>query len=135
MLHHPRPQRRGLDHPLRPLLSATTDTLPAGAAYVCRRVRRADHPSWYLLVVRDGITYGELSRAYASGRLPVWVRPRLWRPMGVVDPAVDFDAYHRTRWWNEEWETSHTLAHLLEDVAGPDLIEPWPHEWLLSPPA
>lgn len=135
MLQNPRPQRRGLHHPLRPLLSATTDTLPAGTPYVHRRVRRPGHPSWFLLVVRDGITYGELCQAYATGRLPAWVRSRLWRPMGVVDPAIDLDGYHRTRWWDEEWPVSHTLAHLLEDVAGPEMVTPWPHAWLLDQPA
>jgi hypothetical protein len=134
MLHDPRPRRRG-QNPLRPLLSVTADTLPVGTDFVCRRVRRADHPSWYLIVVRDGVTYGELARAYTGGRLPEWVRARMWVPLGVADPATDLVGYHRTRWWDEEWATSHTTAHLLEDAAGPDLLTPWHHDWLLNPPA
>lgn len=135
MLHDPRPRRPRRRGRPSPLLSVTSDTLPTRVDYLCRRVRRATHPGHWLLVVRDGITYGQLAAAYARGNLPAWARARLWAPLGVADPAECWDAYHRTRWWSEDWETNHTAAHLLEDAAGPDLIEPWPHAWLLDPPA
>jgi len=115
--------------PLR--LSVTCDTLPPRRAYY-RYDLGGGH---WLIVVRHGITYGALARAYARGRAPAWARARMWVPLGVVDPADDLAAYHRRRWWGEEWETSHTAAQLLEDAAGPDLITRWPHAWLLDPVA
>lgn len=129
----PRPQRRGRPRPprLTPHLSVTCDTLPSRYDYYRYEVT----PGHWLIVVRDGITYGQLAAAYARGHLPAWARARLWVPLGVADPAEDLAAYHRTRWWNEEWETSHTAAEILEDVADPHLITRWPHAWLLDPPA
>lgn len=123
-----RPRRRGRQ---RRILSVTADTLPTRIAYYLHDLGDGH----WLIVVRDGITYGELAAAYARGRIPVWARARMWVPLGVADPADDVDAYHRTRWWREEWETSHTAAELLEGAAGPDLITRWPHAWLLDPAA
>lgn len=126
MLHNPRsrrPRRRGR---FDPRLSITLDTLPVSIDYILRRVHRATHPAHYLIIAREGATYGELGSAYARG--PAWMRQRMFPPMGVTDPAVDLAAYHRTRWWHLEWQIGLTSVHLLEDAAPG--ITPWPHAWL-----
>lgn len=142
MLHEPcprRPQRRGR-HPrnpqplLHPLLSVTTDTLPPTVAYVIRRVRRRAHPAHWLIVTREGIDYDELAQAYARDPDLGWARVRLFGAVGVVDPAEDMTRYHATRWWETGWQLSTTTVELMEDAAGPDLVTPWPHQWLLDPP-
>ena len=127
-----RPRRRGR-HPR--LLSVTADTLSTRVDYLCCRVRRATHPEHWLGGVRDGIAYDQLAQAYARDPELTWARPRMFGPLGVVDPAEDLDAYHRTRWWGEDWPTSHVSAEILEKAAGPSLLTPWPHAWLLDPPA
>ncbi len=130
---HPRPRRpRRRGRHLR--LSVTLDTMPISLDYVVHRVRRTTHPAHYLVIARDGITYDELSHAYARDRDAEWMRPRIFGPLGIVDPAVDLDAYHRTRWWGLDWPLTTTILPALEEVAS-DGITPWRHDWLLDPPA
>ncbi|WP_017613512.1 hypothetical protein [Nocardiopsis salina] len=59
-------------------------------------------PDWHLIIVRHGVTFGELVRAYHRA-LPGWARWRLYTSLGVIDPAVDLVGYIRTRWWDDEW--------------------------------
>ena len=127
-LHHPVHLAQRSANPL--LLSVTCDDLPRRVAYYRYQVAD-DH---WLIVVRRGITYGAISHAYARAGLPAWARERIFGSLGVADPVENVDLYHRTRWWGEDWETSHVSAELLEH-AGPGLITPWPHAWLLNPPA
>ena len=110
------------------LLSVTLDTLPKRKPFYRYEVA----PGRWLIVVRDDIEYGHLSRSYAR-RLPDWARTRMFGPIGVADPAGDLEAHRRTRWWEPDWPVSTVSVHLLEDAAPG--ITPWPHEWLLDPPA
>lgn len=78
------------------LLSVTVKPLPITTNFQYRPLA----PDWYLIVVRHGITFGEIVRAY-HWNLPTWARSRLYTTLGVTDPAVDLADYHCTRWWPE----------------------------------
>lgn len=132
---HPHPKDRIPDpHTIRnrARLSVTADDLPATTDYVLRRVRRAEHPAWYLVVIRNGIEYDRLAHSYAKDPYMAWARHRIFAPLGVVDPAVDLEAYHRSRWWGLDWPlTARTLVTLEEAAAG--YVTPWEHDWITSP--
>ena len=130
MLHDPRPRprrrgRRYLADPHR--LSVTLRTLPVSVDFLVRRVHRNIHPSWWLIIARDESDYDALARSYGRS-LPQWAKDKLFPAVGVVDPAEDLAAYHRTRWWQPGWEVTPTSVHLLEDAV-PGLT-PWNHAWL-----
>lgn len=123
------PRRRPRTPRRRPQLSVTVDTLPPDDPFLCVETS-PDH--WHI-IARDGAAFGQIAWAYAFDRhtLPTWAGPRLFAAVGVVSPAVDVRAYHRSRWWDLDWEVGPTDAEVLEDLAGPDMITRWPHAWLL----
>ena len=114
---HPPPARRSAD------LSVTVKPLPGTVDFLHRPVR----PGWHLVVVRAGITFGELARAYTRD-LPEWARWRLYTSLEVVDPAVDLSEYHSTRWWAEHWTITRATGAMVS-AAGrkAGLLVPLPH--------
>ncbi|WP_435107829.1 hypothetical protein [Nocardiopsis synnemataformans] len=125
---HIQAQRSATIYDLRPRFSVTLDTLPPDKALICREIA----PGHWLAVVRDGAEYGEIAMAYAfAEEIPPWISPRIYGILGIVNPAVDLAAYHRTRWWGLDWPISPTAVHLLEE-AGAGLVTRWNHSWLAT---
>lgn len=115
-------QRRTAVHTNR--VSVTLDTLPPDVAYIPIEIA----PGYWLIIVRDGITYGELVRAYVN-TLPAWVRKRLFAAVGVPDAILDPDGCQRAIWWHPDWIVTLVSIHILERAV-PGLITPWDHDWL-----
>lgn len=140
MLHDPRqrrPQRRGrhpyrprgLIHPPSPRLSVTVDTMPVTLEYLERPLPGGG----LLLIIRDQIEYGALIRKYQTD-LVAWARRRIYASYGSVDPSDDPDAAADMEWWDETWPVSIASVSIAEQ-AHPGLITPYPHPWLIDPPA
>jgi len=112
-----------------PRLSVTLDTLPTRRPYY----RHELETGWWLIVIRDGIEFGTLIRAY-QGRLPAWARRRLYSAFGSVDPFDDPVLAAKLEWWDEEWPVGTSAVSIAED-AYPGLITPWAHAWEVNGPA
>ncbi|MFC4562751.1 hypothetical protein ACFO4E_12870 [Nocardiopsis mangrovi] len=101
-----------------PPLSITLGSLPRRTPFIL-----AKRPGGYLIVISDGITFGELEHAYMN-TLRGPVRGLLYAACGVPDPAIDPDGYERARWWDldqvVDWETIAGLEEL-------GRIARWPH--------
>ncbi|WP_017599228.1 hypothetical protein [Nocardiopsis lucentensis] len=124
-LHTPVQAHRGAAI-LEPDLSVTLDTLRADIPYIPYEV----NPGHHLIIARDGITYGELIRAYIS-QLPDWARRRLFHSVGMPDLYENPELWERLNWWNPDWPVTPTSVHLIENAV-PGLITPWCHDWLTS---
>lgn len=112
-------------------LSITLDTLSARRAYY----RYELDPGWWLIVIRDGIAFDALARAYTR-RLPGWARARIYTPLGVTDPAEDLAAYQQGRRWDPAQPVTAQVFTPMEEVAAAGgYVIPWPHAWLLDTPA
>lgn len=143
MLHIP-PARRSAVHPRvprrtrtilkNPQLSLTVGDLPPGCILRCEVVGIGH----WLVTIRNGAYFGEVAYAHAySDAAPPWVGERMYRLYGAVSPAVDMEAYRRTRWWHDDWLVDASAVLVAEELnrdKGGDLITPWDHEWLDGPP-
>lgn len=96
-----------------PRLSITYDTLPARKPFVI-----AEHPAGLLIVVRTGLTNGQIEDAYQR-LLP-------WTLLGIIADTfgVRLGTLDRDRWWDPEAPADWDTIDLLE--AHGRLI-PWPH--------
>ena len=135
MLHKP-PARRSastLRPPRRtrhPRLSLTVGDLPPGRVMACEEVA----PGHWLVTIRQGACYGQVAYAYAyASAIPRWIGDRVYAVHGVINPAVDPDAYRTTCWWHEEQTMDIEAvmgAEQFSEEQGGVLLTPWHHDWL-----
>jgi hypothetical protein len=97
----------------------TFDTLPANEPF---RLYKLPDGRW-LLVVRDGVTFGELDRAYRlylEGPARDYLHWACWVP----DPRVDPEGYRKRAWWDPDepliWAT-------IGGLEAADRLIPWDH--------
>jgi hypothetical protein len=97
----------------------TFGTLRSNEAF---RVFQLPDGRW-LIVVRDGVTFGELDRAYLR-RLEGPARDYLHWACWVPDPRVDPEGYRKRAWWDPDepliWAT-------IGGLEAADRLIPWDH--------
>ncbi|MUL39593.1 hypothetical protein FZ103_00090 [Streptomonospora sp. PA3] len=104
-----------------PRLSITTGHLAPGMHVIVRQLA----PDWWLIVVRDGISTGELVRAYIDQVSSI---PPLWRALTRafgVDPLVDPD-----RCAEMYPPDRRAPLHQIVEMEAAGLLTPWPHRCL-----
>jgi hypothetical protein len=97
----------------------TIDTLPRSVPYLSEELPDGT----VVMILRDGVTYHELERAYAK-----WLRgparAALYRAFSMPDPEVRPDVYERTYWWERDAPVP------ISDITGAEAagrLAPWPH--------
>lgn len=122
----PRTATRPGARPAGPRLSLTLDNTLSTQAYAWSVVGE-DH---LLMRVRYLVPYDELAWAYAE-HLPQWAKDRIFIPLKVVEPTVNLVGYLRTRWWEPGAVADFSSPAVVEQAAGPQLVTPWQHDWLV----
>ncbi|MFC4565517.1 hypothetical protein ACFO4E_26980 [Nocardiopsis mangrovi] len=80
------------------------DDLPPRRPFVRQKV-----PGGHLIVIRRGIEYGDLHRAYTRKLVPT-ARRALYHAVFTPDPVDDPEGFAAAQWWPDDDELPYSLV-------------------------